>query len=1335
VWLAEFQFHRWSKSIIIILILGLIQGIPAENVSTLEALKIYDCIHKTQYYPWNDNSGKVLNIDSEGYLAEFQGYKFKLDSIYSNTIKVDVQFPDGTIIPVTVFKYMYIDDGAEVEGSDFHIRYIDSWTDTIEHAQIFVWNYTKYGSSRLFFYSPENIEYDEYGCPTSFNLPLTNTVNLDAYNIEATIVPRYKGICPQRLTKSYDNLEAFAYYLGPEIEIDVCRDEDLSFKVEVIGHFEDGDYCTYYEFRIPNSCNPPCKNYRPDFSFDKHAETWAEDDRPSSVTVYLTNTGTRDATDVTLTLIPQTANITVKDPKLNYNSILIGESFQGRFELEADTWESPLKFKLHLAWNDCYGYSGSKDFYFNITLIANCSDGIKNQDETDVDCGGHCEPCDLGLRCLSDKDCKSNFCFEGICKAKSCIDTCNNSQELFCSSVDGDVWKCQLGEDGCYHSILYKDCKADEFCDLASASCKPKTLSYELAIEDAPKGVKVYKQPGDFISITFTSPSLINLSYEFPFPAVEGPCSNKTIKFEGKTKCKFLIPENTSQGRYLFSTPEAQLELEVIKNPKTIFLTHREALFQRYGYDPKVGLILNQLYLNAQQQYGIVYYLDDYLAVERPWSSYSDYKEDKIEPSLDANLYALAAALLAVEKCKNCEHLIIIGDDFVVPHYRIEYLHLSGWDLFGYWISKSFMHRYIYTDQPYIPKTSLVLADIERIFEKIKKVKIVLPREVPLELREEINSLKETLTELYDSEIIEITQTACNDFSLGDSTLILIGNRSNNDAIKCIPISSLESKQRDTFNASIFLERNLWGHSKYAVIISGKNPEKGVKVLSEILYDPEFYRSSLLDRTNKVYIHEISKPPDIPEGSLIIGIVTGDCELAGSSIDNQVACTGTDFIASVAPVTSIITDARDTAIYCPTHILNKATGKPEPVFNGLVCYSSFGGLITPIIGIVSAPETGGSGYVASKIPDSVIAGLKRISKTLNILFKSNSLKIKKILDKAKFFDAEGFLKFSRILREDQTLTDLDLTKVDKILREIDNTFTRLTKVFSENKRNWNKLINYFGEDLGTRLKTIDDYEDIAEGTKAVVATKKAPLEQILEDLTPGLSKVERIEILKGFGRIGKKYGDDVAEQLAKNSDEIEEVTETTEGLMVKLEREGIMVEARYVDDGTDYIRKLGLDPSDASNANKADIGEAIMDDIQKADNLVETSPKFPIDSSDTGFDGVYKDADDNFVIIESKLTSTKGGKDIDDTILAQTATKGQQMSDEWIGKTIQEMKFSSDPVLQDLGEQLEIAKQNNKIRKRLVVIKSSAPDGNTITNLEKFNFEKVQIVQLGNVIG
>ncbi len=44
-----------------------------------------------------------------------------------------------------------------------------------------------------------------------------------------------------------------------------------------------------------------------------------------------------------------------------------------------------------------------------------CSDGVRNGDETDVDCGGNCQPCADGLGCIVVTDCLNGTCTNGTC--------------------------------------------------------------------------------------------------------------------------------------------------------------------------------------------------------------------------------------------------------------------------------------------------------------------------------------------------------------------------------------------------------------------------------------------------------------------------------------------------------------------------------------------------------------------------------------------------------------------------------------------------------------------------------------------------------------------------------------------------------------------------------------------------------------------------------------------------------------------------------------------------------------------------------------------------------
>ncbi len=75
-----------------------------------------------------------------------------------------------------------------------------------------------------------------------------------------------------------------------------------------------------------------------------------------------------------------------------------------------------------------------------------CVDKIKNQDETDVDCGGaHCPKCLDGRACKTGDDCSGGSCVGGTCSTASCSDKMRNGDE---SDVDCGGSVCPKCMDG-----------------------------------------------------------------------------------------------------------------------------------------------------------------------------------------------------------------------------------------------------------------------------------------------------------------------------------------------------------------------------------------------------------------------------------------------------------------------------------------------------------------------------------------------------------------------------------------------------------------------------------------------------------------------------------------------------------------------------------------------------------------------------------------------------------------------------------------------------------------------------------------------------------------------
>jgi hypothetical protein len=100
--------------------------------------------------------------------------------------------------------------------------------------------------------------------------------------------------------------------------------------------------------------------------------------------------------------------------------------------------------------NDCPADSFCQSYH----CVSNaCNDGSRNNDETDIDCGGSCSPCAAGKGCNVAEDCASHVCKSGKCAAPSCTDGVQNGSEsdMDCGGSCGRKCKddeaCRKGDD------------------------------------------------------------------------------------------------------------------------------------------------------------------------------------------------------------------------------------------------------------------------------------------------------------------------------------------------------------------------------------------------------------------------------------------------------------------------------------------------------------------------------------------------------------------------------------------------------------------------------------------------------------------------------------------------------------------------------------------------------------------------------------------------------------------------------------------------------------------------------------------------------------------------
>lgn len=80
------------------------------------------------------------------------------------------------------------------------------------------------------------------------------------------------------------------------------------------------------------------------------------------------------------------------------------------------------------------------------TPVDHCFDRVRDNGESDVDCGGSCGPCGAALACSSGADCQSGTCGAGVCTAPSCDDGIKNGFEASTDCGGSCTRNCALGQ-------------------------------------------------------------------------------------------------------------------------------------------------------------------------------------------------------------------------------------------------------------------------------------------------------------------------------------------------------------------------------------------------------------------------------------------------------------------------------------------------------------------------------------------------------------------------------------------------------------------------------------------------------------------------------------------------------------------------------------------------------------------------------------------------------------------------------------------------------------------------------------------------------------------------
>jgi hypothetical protein len=96
------------------------------------------------------------------------------------------------------------------------------------------------------------------------------------------------------------------------------------------------------------------------------------------------------------------------------------------------------------------GTSGSEPGTSGSGSVDHCTNGLLDEElgESDFDCGGGCNPCDVGQHCGDVADCLEGLCHEGTCIAAGCVNDIQDDTETDVDCGGGGCSQCITGQ-GC----------------------------------------------------------------------------------------------------------------------------------------------------------------------------------------------------------------------------------------------------------------------------------------------------------------------------------------------------------------------------------------------------------------------------------------------------------------------------------------------------------------------------------------------------------------------------------------------------------------------------------------------------------------------------------------------------------------------------------------------------------------------------------------------------------------------------------------------------------------------------------------------------------------------
>jgi len=434
-------------------------------------------------------------------------------------------------------------------------------------------------------------------------------------------------------------------------------------------------------------------------------------------------------------------------------------------------------------------------------------DNCNNLVNENCSCAKNSE-CYSGLQCIFDN-------YNGQCKSPVCQNECGSSGTYTCAGTS--IYQCtNTDSDSCLELKYIDNCYTGTFCEDGKSACQQ---AYDVSITLEESLQKIYVQPDDWITVhlTVSQPKTIQIQTDSAVVLDTNTCPSGAFTLTGTRACKFKVSSSATGKHSIRVKNGPSREFEVISNPGIVIGTSKSMLQSRFNDQDAVQRLLQAAYAYAAQKRAVIYDLDGYQLSQHPFLG-KPYLEKFDFQFMKDNTYSLQAGNFLQDRCNGCLGTLILGDDYIVPHYRRD-LDMSVF--FGLTTETD----EIYSDISYIERTTKEFAEFEELFYQKgkfdgKNVLIMLPNNVDAVKREQIDRIEDFLKKNVNAKIEERNgnDVVCNSHQAftvySGYTAIVIGTESTNKALDCFPFAVEESLE------TVTIERNPWDGRAYAVVVN-----------------------------------------------------------------------------------------------------------------------------------------------------------------------------------------------------------------------------------------------------------------------------------------------------------------------------------------------------------------------------------------------------------------------------------------------------------------------------------------------------------------------------------